>query len=123
MTIDPIGQVRRLDSGECEVLVLPAYEPGLEGIIRGTKLQILYWMHELEADDREVLKVHPRGDTSRAKRGVFALRSNQRPNPIGVSIVEVLRTEGSGIVVRGLDARDDSPLIDIKGDFGTRPLP
>lgn len=114
MTITPIGRVVR-ESGERIVLDLdPVYIEGLDGIESGDRLDVLYWMHGLAPEDRGVLKVHPRGDRSRPLKGVFVLRSPVRPNPIGVSTVEVRRVEGSRIFVGDLDARDGSPIIDIK---------
>jgi len=71
-------------------------------------------MHELGKAERRSLRVHPRGDIATPRRGVFALRSPMRPNPIGVSEVEVVEVRATGLVVIGLDARDGSPLIDIK---------
>jgi len=74
----------------------------------------LYWMHELTHSERRLLRVHPRGDKSVAPRGVFSLRSPMRPNPIGVSEVDVIEVRDAGLVVVGLDARPGSPLVDIK---------
>ena len=114
MTILPIGTVIRQSEEESILEIDPAHAEGLEGIEAGDRLQVLYWMHELSAKDRTILKVHPRGDASRALKGVFGLRSPMRPNPIGVSTVEVRRVAGTRVFVRDLDARDGSPIIDIK---------
>ena len=72
---------------------------------------ILYW---LDRADRSRLQVHPRGDRSRPLRGVFATRSPHRPNPIAVATVEILEVRGTRFRVRGLDALDGTPLLDIK---------
>lgn len=109
----PIGIVRREDDHQI-IRVDPAYADGLLGIERAEKLQILYWMHKLPAEKREILTAHPRGDASRELRGVFALRSPMRPNPIGSTVVELLEVRGHSLLVEGLDALDGSPVLDVK---------
>ncbi|KPJ73885.1 MAG: hypothetical protein AMS14_06205 [Planctomycetes bacterium DG_20] len=121
MTILPIGTVIKQSQEESILDIDPVHAEGLDGIEAGDRLQVLYWMHELSAKDRTILKVRPRGDTSRALKGVFGLRSPLRPNPIGVSTVEVGRVEGSRVFVTDLDARDGSPIIDIKAAMRDAP--
>ena len=75
----------------------------------------------LDRADRDVLKVHPRGDPTRPLAGVFATRSPHRPNPIGLHRVEVLGIEGTEIRVRGLEALDGTPVLDIKPVLEKRP--
>jgi L-fuculose-phosphate aldolase len=89
-------------------------EEALDGLEPGDTIQVLYWMHKLTEDQRRIRRVHPRGDTSRPVRGVFALRSPMRPNPIGVSNVRMEDMSGTEIFVTGLDALDGSPVLDIK---------
>jgi tRNA-Thr(GGU) m(6)t(6)A37 methyltransferase TsaA len=102
--------------------LLSAFQEGLHGIVPGDRLDVLYWMHRLEPDRRAMLKVHPRGDASRPIKGVFGLRSPMRPNPIGVSGVAVLRIEGTKLYVTPFDAKDGSPIVDIKaGKKGAKP--
>jgi tRNA (Thr-GGU) A37 N-methylase len=60
------------------------------------------------------LSQHPRGDRTRPKRGVFTLRSPRRPNPIGVTVVDLLGVEGNVLRVRGLDACNGTPILDLK---------
>ena len=60
------------------------------------------------------LRQHPRGDRRRALRGVFALHSPRRPNPIGVTIVDVVEIVENVVRVRGLDAWPDTPILDLK---------
>ena len=110
----PIGRVKKISDKQSALEVERAHVNGLEGLCPGMKIQILYWMHELSPEDRRILKAHPKGDMGRPERGVFSLRSQVRPNPIGVTMAEVIRIEGPNVVVQGLDARDHSPLIDIK---------
>jgi tRNA-Thr(GGU) m(6)t(6)A37 methyltransferase TsaA len=84
---------------------------GLDGIVPGDELILLTWLHRA---DREVLTVHPRGDTSRPPQGVFGTRSPHRPNPIGLHRVEVVAVEGARVLVRNLEAVDGTPIVDVK---------
>lgn len=84
---------------------------GLEGISKGDDLVLITWFHQAR---RDVLVVHPRGDTSRPLTGVFATRAPDRPNPIGLHRVKVLDVDESGISVEPLEAIDGTPILDIK---------
>lgn len=110
--LKPIGFVGGVKGEEARLELLPAYEPGLLGIESHGRIFVLYWMHEQK--DRSTLHVHPKRDTSRPKVGVFASRSPVRPNPIGLSLVELVKREGRVLVVRGLDALEGTPILDIK---------
>ena len=68
----------------------------------------------LDRADRGTLAVHPRGDRSRPVTGVFATRSPDRPNPIGLHDVHVLAVDGTRVHVRELEALDGTPILDIK---------
>ena len=91
--------------------IYPQFLAGLEGIRKGDTIVVLFW---LDRADRTILKVHPRGDTSRPKRGVFSTRSPVRPNPIAVSELLVLDVDGNIITVEGLDILNATPVIDLK---------
>jgi L-fuculose-phosphate aldolase len=91
--------------------IYPQFIAGLEGIHNGDTIVVLFW---LDRADRNVLRVHPRGDTSRPKRGVFSTRSPVRPNPIAVSELLVEDIHDNILTVRGLDILDSTPVIDIK---------
>jgi tRNA-Thr(GGU) m(6)t(6)A37 methyltransferase TsaA len=84
---------------------------GLDGIAPGDELILLTWLHRA---DRDVLSVHPRGDTSRPPQGVFGTRSPHRPNPIGLHRVEVVAVEASRVLVSNLEAVDGTPIVDVK---------
>lgn len=84
---------------------------GLEGIAVGDEVIVLTWFHQSR---RDVLKLHPRGDPSLPITGVFATRSPDRPNPIGLHRVRVLEVAGSKIRVGPLEAIDGTPIVDIK---------
>jgi tRNA-Thr(GGU) m(6)t(6)A37 methyltransferase TsaA len=97
---------------DARIEVLPDFVEALDGIAPGDEVVLLTWFHQA---DREVLKVHPRDDPSNPLTGVFATRSADRPNPIGLHRVEVLDLEDERwLTVRGLEAIDGTPVIDIK---------
>lgn len=91
--------------------IYPQFTAGLEGIRKGETIVVLFW---LDKADRAVLRVHPRGDTSRPKRGVFATRSPARPNPIAISELLVEDIRDNIITVKKLDILNATPVIDIK---------
>jgi tRNA-Thr(GGU) m(6)t(6)A37 methyltransferase TsaA len=121
----PIGTVRSIlvsranapkqgDEGapEAWLEIEPAFVEGLEGIEPGSEVIILTWFH---LSHRDVLKVHPRGDLRRVAMGVFATRSPDRPNPIGLHQVTVLEVDAErGLRVHPLEAIDGTPIIDLK---------
>jgi tRNA-Thr(GGU) m(6)t(6)A37 methyltransferase TsaA len=83
----------------------------LDGIRAGDELILLTW---LDRASRDVLRVDPRGDVSRAEQGVFNTRSPHRPNPIGLHRVEVMSIDGGRVRVRNLEAVDGTPIVDVK---------
>jgi tRNA-Thr(GGU) m(6)t(6)A37 methyltransferase TsaA len=84
---------------------------GLEGIAVGDEIIVLTWFHE---SSRDVLRLHPRDDPSLPITGVFATRSPDRPNPIGLHHVRVLEVAGNRLRVEPLEAIDGTPVVDIK---------
>jgi tRNA-Thr(GGU) m(6)t(6)A37 methyltransferase TsaA len=100
------------------IAIGPALAPALEGIRAGDHVIVLTW---LDRADRDVLQVHPRGDPSRTRAGVFATRSPDRPNPIGLHRVEVTAVEGARLRVSGLEAIDGTPVLDLKPVLEERP--
>jgi L-fuculose-phosphate aldolase len=84
---------------------------GLVGIEVGHELIVLTWFHEAR---RDVLTCRPRGDATRPLTGVFATRSPDRPNPIGLHRVRVLAMSGCVLDVEPLEAFDGTPIVDIK---------
>lgn len=85
--------------------------PGLDGIVPGMEVLVLTWLHRAR---RDVLRVHPRGDSARPLSGVFATRSPDRPNPLGLHRVQVLEVSGNRLKVASLEAIDGTPIVDIK---------
>jgi len=119
----PIGYVRT-DADEdqikkdrknviSEIIISEELTEALDGIEDFSHLFIIFYMHKAFAE-RINLKVHPRGRPDLPLVGVFATRSPYRPNPIGLTLVELIKRKGNKIKVRGLDAIDGTPIIDIK---------
>lgn len=97
-----------------ELVIDPEYTQCLDGIDGFSHLQVLWWPHRLSADGRAVRKVHPRGRKDLPLTGIFATRSPARPNPILSTVVELLERRGNTLYVKGMDAVDGTPLVDIK---------
>ena len=123
-SLNPIGVVRsslrnRVDAPrqgsegapDAWILLEPSYADALQGLSVGDELVVLTWLHEA---DRSVLQVHPRDDESRPLTGVFATRSSDRPNPIGLHPVTVYGIDGLELAVGPLEAIDGTPVVDIK---------
>jgi tRNA-Thr(GGU) m(6)t(6)A37 methyltransferase TsaA len=128
-TIAPIGIVRseltRLEDApmqgdegapEAWLEIHPLVAPGIAGIKAGDELIVLTWLHLAH---RDVLQVHPRGDLTRPLTGVFATRSPDRPNPIGLHRVSVLEVADGSLRVSPLEAIDGTPIVDIKPVLAT----
>lgn len=103
---------------EAWIEILPAFVEGLKGITTGvsgvtvsSEIILLTWFHE---SDRDVLQVHPRSDKNRPLMGVFATRSPDRPNPIGLHRVTIFEVAGNRLRVGPLEAIDGTPIVDIK---------
>ncbi|MGH9247302.1 MAG: tRNA (N6-threonylcarbamoyladenosine(37)-N6)-methyltransferase TrmO [Acidimicrobiales bacterium] len=89
----------------------PEVREGLRDLRVGTDIIVLTWLHRAR---RNVLVVHPRDDPTNPETGVFSTRSADRPNPIGLHIVEILAIDGTRIQVRNLEALDGTPIVDVK---------
>jgi tRNA-Thr(GGU) m(6)t(6)A37 methyltransferase TsaA len=89
----------------------PSVLDALADLRRGDRVIVLTWLHRAR---RDVLRVHPRDDPANPLRGVFSTRSQDRPNPIGLHPVEVLAVAGDRVQVRGIEAIDGTPIIDLK---------
>jgi len=117
-----------LTGQEAEIVVDPAFLPALDGLDRRVaggrdagcdapprrrsgKIIVLCWMH---GADRGRLKVHPRDQENLPERGVFSTRSPHRPNPVSLHTVTLLSIEGNVLRVRGMDAIEGTPVVDIK---------
>ena len=131
ITFRPIGvihskaseaEVKEKGDREGEIEIYPEFAAGLDGIDGYSHLFVLVYFDRLRPEQIGPLKVKPRGLVRRGFKledlpelGVFALDSPTRPNPIGLTLVRVIKREGSRIFVQGLDFFDGTPILDIKG--------
>ena len=115
---DPALAPKQGDEGAPQAWLVfePTVVEALEGIRAGDEVLVLTW---LDRASRDVLRVHPRGDQSRAQQGVFSTRSQHRPNPIGLHRVEVASIKGNRVLVHGLEAVDGTPIVDVKPVLAT----
>ncbi len=89
----------------------PGFAEALDGIAPGIEVVVLTWFHQSR---RDVLKVHPRREPDRPLTGVFATRSPDRPNPVGLHRVTVLEMDGTRLQVGPLEAIDGTPVVGMK---------
>jgi tRNA-Thr(GGU) m(6)t(6)A37 methyltransferase TsaA len=85
--------------------------PALQGLAEGDEIIIVTWLHKSR---RDILKVHPRGDRLNPLMGVFATRSPDRPNPIGLHRVTLRRLDKNRLLIGPIEAIDGTPVLDIK---------
>jgi tRNA-Thr(GGU) m(6)t(6)A37 methyltransferase TsaA len=97
------------------VVFRPEFREAAGDLREGDEVLVLTWLHQ---GRRDVLSVHPRGDTNRPREGVFATRSPDRPNPIGLHAVVIEAVEENAITVYGLEAIDGTPILDVKPVLG-----
>ena len=116
------AEVREKGNLEGELEIYPEFEEGLEGIDGYSHLFVLAYFDRLRPEQIGPLQVKPRGLVRRGFKleelpliGVFALDSPTRPNPIGLSLVRLIKREGNRLFVQGLDFFDGTPILDIKG--------
>jgi len=120
--LKPIGFVKTKAIGKevrdkrniSEIVLHQNLKEALDGLSEFSHLFVIFWMHEISKEERKTRKVHPRGREDMPLLGVFATRTPYRPNPIGLTLVELLEVKGNLITVRGLDAFDGTPILDIK---------
>jgi tRNA-Thr(GGU) m(6)t(6)A37 methyltransferase TsaA len=122
-TIYSVGLIRKKD----EAVWIEIFEEYLEamlGLAGFSHIHVLFWFHENDtAELRCTLQVHPRKDPSNPLTGVFATHSPQRPNLIGLTRCRILGIEGNRITIDAIDARDGSPVVDIKCYIPDAPSP
>ena len=125
LAMEPVGLVRSpvpegvdedWGSVVAEIHLREEYAPGLRGLEEFSHVIVVFLMHRatFSADD---LVRRPRGRADMPELGIFAQRAKHRPNPIGLTAVRLLSVRGNVLTVRGLDAIDGSPVLDIKPYF------
>jgi len=112
----PIKQQTDERWGEVEsrVVLLRAYVAGLKGIEQFSHALIITYLHKARFDPSRDLIRRPRGLADMPEVGIFAQRAKDRPNPLGITAVSIAGLERGALVVRGLDAIDGTPVIDVK---------
>ena len=113
-TLHPIGLIRKKgDTAWIEIFA--EYREAMLGLEGFSHIHVFFWFHENDtAELRCTLQVHPRKDPSNPLTGVFATHSPKRPNLIGLTRCRIRGVEGNRIAIDAIDARDGSPVIDIK---------
>jgi tRNA (adenine37-N6)-methyltransferase len=118
LTLDPIGFVRNgieesTDFSEVvsEIVVREDLVDGLFRLDGSKEIDVIFWFDRCLAT---TMRLHPKGDPDNPLVGVFASRSPNRPNPIGVTRVRLLKVKGNILTVKGLDAFNGTPVLDIK---------
>lgn len=109
-----VGKEVRDRSNVSKIILRQDLAEALDGIEDFSHLFVIFWVHEIPKEERRKMKVHPRGRVDMPLLGIFATRTPHRPNPIGLTLVELLRVEGNVVTVRGLDAFDGTPVLDVK---------
>ena len=121
MTLRPVGTVSNEIGGkmrhgwgrvESIITIQPELLPLLEGLEDFSHIMVLFWMHQIAGEAPR--KVHPQGREDLPLVGLFATRAPHRPNSIGLTVVELVEINGNALKVRGLDAIDGTPVLDIK---------
>jgi tRNA (adenine37-N6)-methyltransferase len=112
--LNPVGVVKK--HGEVSYLeIYPEFAPALKGLQDFSHVWVFYWFDQNDTPERrQTLQVHPRRDPANPLTGVFACRSPERPNLIGFTACEIVRINQNLVEVTGLDARDGSPILDLK---------
>ncbi len=113
---DPSAAPRQGGEGapDARIEVDPDLAPALDGLRPGDRVLVVTWLHRAR---RDVLAVHPRDEADRPLTGVFATRSADRPNPLGIHPVTVRAVHGTTLVVGPLEAVDGTPVVDLKPEL------
>ncbi|MDI6854422.1 MAG: tRNA (N6-threonylcarbamoyladenosine(37)-N6)-methyltransferase TrmO [Deltaproteobacteria bacterium] len=114
MIMNPVGRVVR-QGDRAFIEIFPEFAPAMDGLTGFSHIWVFFWFHGNDTpENRAILKVHPRNNPANPLTGVFATRSPVRPNLIGLTACRLLKVEGLRLEVEGLDAWDDTPVVDIK---------
>ena len=122
IVLTPIGVVQTTAVGDevkdknrtSQIIINNELTEALNGVDGFSHLFVLFWLNQIPNEKRQIMKVHPRGRKDMPLLGVFATRTMLRPNPIGLTLVELIKVENNVLTVRGLDAYNGTPVLDIK---------
>ncbi len=113
-TLHPIGLIRKKDD-TAWIEIFAEYREAMLGLEGFSHIHVFFWFHENDtAELRRTLQVHPRKDPSNPLTGVFATHAPKRPNLIGLTRCRIRGVAGNRIAIDAIDARDGSPVVDIK---------
>ena len=122
IVLNPIGYVKTDAIGDevknkaliSQIILQEELVDSLSGITGYSHLFVLFYLNQITDDQRRTLRVHPRGRVDTPLTGVFAVRTMLRPNPIGLTVVELVGVDGNVLTIKGLDAFDGTPVLDVK---------
>ena len=117
--IHPVAAVKRESTDENDrdqtlvsrIVFREEMTPGLTGLEEFSHIYVIFWLHQVQDSDKSLL--HPNRQSDQPV-GIFATRAPIHPNPIGLTVVELVRREKNILWVRGLDALNDTPVLDVK---------
>ncbi len=121
--IEPIGFVKNDFENEIpkdyenlpsEIILDTEFTEAVHCIEKNSHIMVLFWLDRVEEEKRKILKLHHKGRSDLPLMGVLATRSPNRPNPIVIRAVKLLKREKNILKVEGLDALNDSPVLDVK---------
>ena len=114
LKVFPIGKVEK-NGDDTVITIFENYSDALNGLQDFSHVVVLYWFHKNDTPEkREILQVHPRGNSENPLTGVFACRAPVRPNLIALTVCKIVSIEGCTIHIDKIDAFDQSPVIDLK---------
>ncbi len=112
--VDPVPRHWSVSDAEGTLVIDTKYQDGLKGTVAGKRIVVLFHFHKSPDFTPDLLIQTPYH--GKWQKGVFGMCSPKRPNPIGLSVVEVLEIAGNKIKVKGIDMLDGTPILDIKPD-------
>ena len=121
--IEPIGIVKNefkdhvpegYEDRISEIIIHSEFLEGLHLLNENSHIVVVFWMNRVDEENRGIMRMHPKGREDLPLLGVFATRSPRRPNPIGIRAVRLIEIINNIIRVEGLDALNETPVLDIK---------
>ncbi|MCP4376975.1 MAG: tRNA (N6-threonylcarbamoyladenosine(37)-N6)-methyltransferase TrmO [bacterium] len=113
--ISPIGKVHNQKGKPVRLEIYEKYSPALHRLDNCSHVMVLWWFHKNDTPERrKILKVYPRRNRKNPLTGVFATHSPVRPNLIAVTVCKILSVKENIVTIEGIDAFDDTPIIDLK---------
>lgn len=123
MLLKPVGVVNNSitdkrhhgwDDIVSDIFVDEEHVPALDGLADFSHIIVFFWLHKTTPEERAIGRERPKNKAEMPELGVFAWHSPRRPNPIGMSIVKLLEVKGNRLKVQGLDAIDQTPVLDLR---------